>query len=208
MTRDVELDVPALIREAKKGNLHGLGPLLKAMRPILKHIAWNELPREFSNQLPASDLVQDALLSALRDIGKFHGATEDELFAWLVGILRHVTSDAIKFLIAAKRDCRRNMSINHDLGRLEPIDTHTPSPTQRASHKEEAMFLANGIGQLPKQEQQLVWWLLDGKEPGQIAEELAIRSAAVYKRLARAVELLCGIMVAGKVVESRRGAVV
>src|SRR5437016_2797878 len=103
--------VCALVHEAKEGNRGALGSLLTEIRPWIWEAAAKRTPRSLWNWLDPSDLAQEACLHVVAQFQGFRGDTEEELYTWLGKIVHHVVYDAIRRLRAAKRDCRRNVSL-------------------------------------------------------------------------------------------------
>src|SRR5205085_1077605 len=117
----------ACIQQAKNGNLNALGPLLESTRSILSTKLRLAVPHHLRNLFRDSDLFQAAMLGVLEKIGSFRGDTEEAFFSWLDAIARHITFDAIRHLLAAKRDCRREESLGKESAALLP-DRRYPGP--------------------------------------------------------------------------------
>src|SRR5262245_54559198 len=75
------------IEEARQGNQQALGGLLEACRPYLLLIANEELDADLRAKIAPSDLVQETLLRAQQEFGRFKDDGEDRLLAWLRRIL-------------------------------------------------------------------------------------------------------------------------
>ena len=52
--------------------------------------------RHLQSKVDESDIVQEATLRASRDIAQFHGATEQELAAWLRSVMTHVIANTYR----------------------------------------------------------------------------------------------------------------
>src|SRR6516165_3274940 len=75
---DAERWLPA----AQAGSKEALAQMLEACRGYLLLIATQELDPALRAKGGASDLVQETILEAFRDFGRFQGG-EEELLAWL-----------------------------------------------------------------------------------------------------------------------------
>ncbi|MCA9170425.1 MAG: sigma-70 family RNA polymerase sigma factor, partial [Planctomycetales bacterium] len=71
------------------------------------------MDRKLRSRLGASDLVQETLLEAHRDLEQFRGATEREFVSWLRQILANSLRRAVEqHVFAVKRDVRRDISLD------------------------------------------------------------------------------------------------
>src|SRR5262249_7844950 len=71
------------LAEARAGLTEALGELLQECRNYLLLLANQKCDPDLSAKVSPSDLVQETFLEAQRDFGQFHGASEEELRAWL-----------------------------------------------------------------------------------------------------------------------------
>lgn len=134
---------------------------LERFRDYLRLLAEMHLDRRLQAKLDASDVVQQTLLEAHRDIDKFRGQTDEELAAWLRQALVHNLANAARDFARAKRDVRRERSlqdsIDHSSCRLEAwLASGDSSPSQRADRNEQLGLLANAMAELPPAQQEVV----------------------------------------------------
>jgi RNA polymerase sigma-70 factor (ECF subfamily) len=73
-------------------------------RPYLKTLAAVEFPEFLQSRVDDSDLVQDSLLKACRELSTFRGTTEAELKTWLVQIMRNQLTDLVRHHGRQQRD--------------------------------------------------------------------------------------------------------
>ena len=97
------------------------------------------------SRIEASDLVQQTLLEACQQQNRFRGQTDGELAAWLKQMLIHNLADGLRGCERAKRDVRRQRSleasIEDSFSRAEDwLAAIQSSPSQQAIRIEE--FLA------------------------------------------------------------------
>ena len=100
----------------------------------------------------ASDLVQDTFLDGHRHFHRFKGETEEELLAWLRGILLNNLSNFDRhYRETAKRRiaCERPFEAARRSGRGQPRADATPSPSWNAVAREETDSLERAIVRLP-----------------------------------------------------------
>ena len=108
---------------ARAGDAEALGRVLESCRDYLLIVAERGLDADLAAKGGASDLVQETLLGAYRDIAAFHGRTRAELLAWLRKILRNNLADlrrryrgTRKRRIALERPDRRLLAGRHPRG--------------------------------------------------------------------------------------------
>ena len=75
-------DLTEAFRQARQGNNDALGRLLERHQDYVKLLARLQSDRLLQGKLDASDLVQETLMQALREIAIFRGQTEREFTAW------------------------------------------------------------------------------------------------------------------------------
>jgi len=191
MAEKPEIDAAACIREAKKGNLNALDPLLGSMRAELLEFvrhAFRNRPRGIGD----SDLTQQTLLTALQHFDNFRGETEEALFAWLSKIALNLGLGAVRIMVTRKRTYRP-ASPSEQKAIQDYPDRKTPDPGKDALNREEVRLISRAIGFLPKEEEDLIRMHMRGKPIATIADKRGISPAAVYKRLMRAEHQLLAI---------------
>ncbi|HEV3236222.1 MAG TPA: RNA polymerase sigma factor [Gemmataceae bacterium] len=81
-------------------------------RPLLKlQVRQLELDPRLQRRFDSSDLVQDTLFQAIKNVDQFKGRTEEERVAWLRKICRNKAIDRYREETARKGDVRRDQSI-------------------------------------------------------------------------------------------------
>jgi RNA polymerase sigma-70 factor (ECF subfamily) len=159
-------------------------------------------PRHLS-KIEASDLVQQTLLEACQQQNQFRGQSDAELAGWLKQMLVHNLADALRGGERAKRDVRRERSleasIEDSFSRAEDwLAATQSSPSQQAIRIEELLRLADGLAQLPDdQRESVVLHHLQGWSLAQMAEHLGRSESAVAGLLHRGLKKLRGLMAEG-----------
>lgn len=184
-------DLGDLIRRARGGDGAALDELLRLARPLLRRIAQRRLGRRLMGRLDPSDIVQQTLLEAHRDIGRFQGGGRAELLAWLQCILTRNMASAVRtHLFVQRRAVGRELPLDDSQGgggvvrrRLALDQT---SPSQRLLRNEKVLRLLHLLGQLPADQRQAVRLRhLEGytlEEIAQIMERTPMAAASLIKR--------------------------
>jgi RNA polymerase sigma-70 factor (ECF subfamily) len=123
--------------------------------PWLKLLVRMQIGSQFHGKFSASDIVQQTLLEACRDLPQFRGQTEAELLAWLRQVLAHVLSHELRrYRGTQQRDVQREVSIEESLTRSSQKLAHLladsgTSPSGRAIQHEQEVLLADVLARLP-----------------------------------------------------------
>ncbi|MEM7315225.1 MAG: sigma-70 family RNA polymerase sigma factor, partial [Planctomycetota bacterium] len=173
--RDTSEQLVELIVRAREGSADAMGELVESCRPYLLLIANQELDRGLQAKLGASDIVQETLLQARRDIATFKGNSQKELIAWLRQILLHEVTDTRRhFYDTVKRDARREQAMPNDHSILEhpaEFSSRRLTPSSEATVREEAIALRAAIATMPPESIEVIklrnWRQLSWPEIGQ-----------------------------------------
>ncbi|HZY83424.1 MAG TPA: sigma-70 family RNA polymerase sigma factor [Gemmataceae bacterium] len=144
-----------LLQEARAGDGATLGRLLEQYRRYLALIANVQIGQRLRGKVDASDLVQETFLEAHRNFGRFRGTSEGELVRWLRQIMAANLADLLRrYLGTQGRDVRLEREIEDAFDRSSVLLDRGlvalgPSPSQLASHREQAVLLADALGELP-----------------------------------------------------------
>ena len=145
--------VQSLLSSAKRGDRQSIGELLSQYRTYLTLLGAAQFRQRLRPRVSPSDIVQDVMLRAHCHFGQFRGHTEPELLAWLREILLNSLARFVEqHLHAAKRDIRREISLDHfadsavDLPRHDLPDV---SPAAQRDELEQAEVVGELLEQLP-----------------------------------------------------------
>jgi len=177
--------VPKLMELARCGDTAALGQLL-------------QLDRRLRRRVNPSDLVQDTMLAAHCDFGKFQGCSEGELLAWLRQILINCLHHVIETHLRAKmRDMRREVSVEQ-IGVVldrsacnfnQMLADRGPSPSAPLLQRERAVALADQLARLPAQYRDvIVLRNLQGLSFAEVADRMDRKPGAVRMLWLRAIE--------------------
>jgi len=190
--------VETLLEEARQGEAETLGQLLQLYRNYLTILAATQLDRRLRRRMNPSDLVQETMLAAHRDFGKFRGGSEREFLAWLRQILINCLHHAIETHLRAKmRDVRCEVSIEQmstaldrsaaNLGQM--LADPGPSPSVCVRRRERAVMLADQLAKLrPQYRDVIVLRNLQGLSFEEVAQRMNRKSGSVRMLWLRAIE--------------------
>src|SRR5271165_686716 len=148
-------DPEQLMDLARAGNGAALGQLLELYRSYLGLLARLQIGRRLQGKVDAADLVQDTFLEAHRHFPEFRGVSEAELVSWLRQILAGLLGNLVRrYLGAKRRDVRLERELVDELDRSsrvldQNLAAPQSTPSQRAARREQAVLLADALGQLP-----------------------------------------------------------
>jgi len=146
------------------------------------------------------DLVQEALIEAVKDIGDFTYSSKGDFLCWLSKIVENTIRDNVDRIHAAKRDVRRQVSLDKMAERTDrlhadaglPVVTTTPSVV--LSLREELDRLERAMDRLkPQYREVLVLAKIEGLSCKEIAARQNKRPAAVAMSLSRAIVAVTNI---------------
>jgi RNA polymerase sigma-70 factor (ECF subfamily) len=104
--------VSALIEGARRGDAQARDRLFALCRTYLGFLARSQVESSLRMKVDASDLVQETMLEAFRDFGRFAGSSQEEWLAWLRRILAHNAADFVRrYRGTAKRQARREVPL-------------------------------------------------------------------------------------------------
>ena len=130
---------------------------LERFRRYLLILAEAELAPRLRVKESPSDIVQQSLLEAHRDLPSFRGRSDAELVGWLKTILARNLLNVARHFRTAKCDIRLEQSLPESLeqssARLDQwLSIDQSSPSQRAERNERVVALADALALLLDQE--------------------------------------------------------
>jgi RNA polymerase sigma-70 factor (ECF subfamily) len=186
--------VDCLLNPARAGSTEALGQILNTCRQYLLLVANRELDSDLQAKVGPSDVVQDTLLEAQKDFGRFHGTTQGEVFAWVRRILLHNIANLREhYRGTRKRDISREVPLADflDSSAADGLVDQTPSPSKQVLARESHEELRRAVAQLPQQYQEAL--RLRHQENcsfEEIGRHMGRSAEAARKLWARAVEQL------------------
>ncbi len=179
-----------LLRAAQTGSREATGELIERFRPYLLLIANQDLGVETQQKVAASDIVQDAMLSAQLAIDQFRGETVDELRGWLRQIvLNDILETERRYHGTAKRKVRREVALADQQSGHRPVAELTSpetTPTSRMMIREEAEALHRAMNRLSPEYRTVIelrnWQDLSFAEIGQRMNRSAEAARKLWSR--------------------------
>lgn len=144
-----------LLAACRAGNAEAAGRLLEKYRSLLRLLADQELGARLKAKVDASDVVQQAMLEAIRGLPGFLGASEPEWEAWLRRILaRRISHEVRRHRGTLMRGAANEISIDQSLAQSSQrlgamLRGDQTSPSQRAIGNERAAAVAEVLDRLP-----------------------------------------------------------
>ena len=156
-----ECPFDAGITAAHEGSSEALGSLFAACRDYLLVVANRELPADVRVKVAASDLVQETLLAAQQEFGRFEGRDKTELLAWLRHILlRQLSIFDRRYRRTSKRELNREVPLDGFSSVIGPgvglATGRTKSPSQIAAAREDREAIERALATLPTDYRQVL----------------------------------------------------
>ena len=197
MSTGVEVATEKLLGMASKGSTLALGQILERYRNYLGLLARVQIGRRLQGKVDAADLVQETFLEATRHFAHFRGTTEAAFVHWLRQILAARLVDLIRCYLGARcRDIRLERQLEGELERSSHLldgglVSSRSSPSKQASRREQAVALADALGQLPGDYREvLVLHHLEGCTFPEVARHMGRSVDSVEKLWVRALARL------------------
>ncbi len=174
----------------------GRGCDLERYRHYLRLLAQAQLDPVLQGKLDVSGIVQQTLLEAHQALPASGTDETDHLAAWLRRILANNLTDQIRKLRTAKRDVRREQSLNAALdassARLASwLAADQSSPSQKLQRDEQLLQLADAVAALPDaQRQAIVLHYWQGQSLAEIGRQVGRSRPAVAGLLQRGLKKL------------------
>jgi RNA polymerase sigma-70 factor (ECF subfamily) len=182
-----------LLAHARAGDEVALGQLLELYRAYLTLLARVQIGCRLQGKADPADMVQETFLEATRHFARFRGETEPELTAWLRQILAGCLSHLIRrYQGTQARDIRLERALEDDLDlSSRTVDraliAEQSTPSQRASHREQAVLLADALDRLtPDYREVILLRHLEGLTFPEVAARLGRSLDSVEKLQVRA----------------------
>ena len=186
-----------LLASARSGEVDARGRLLEVYRNYLELLARLQIDARLRDKVDPADVVQETFLRAHRVFEQFRGSTEAELMAWLRKILASRLTDIMRqYLGTRQRDVRLERRLGEQLDRSSRVLDAAllaggSSPSQQVARREQALLLADALGKLSADYQEvIVLRHLEGLTFSQVAERMGRSPGSVEKLWMRALARL------------------
>lgn len=148
-------DPDRFLAAARTGDREARGQLLELYRAYLTLLARLEIDRRLQGKADPADLVQETFLEAHRDFAQFRGNSEKEFLSWLRQVLLSNLANLVRHYLGTQgRDVRLERALAVELDESSRaldggLIARQSSPSQQAVRREQAVILADALGQLP-----------------------------------------------------------
>ncbi len=192
--------IETLIQSARRGDESALTELFGRYQNYLRLLAAGQLRARLRVRASESDVVQETLLRATQEFGKFRGNAGGEFVVWLRTILHSRLQHLVEqHVLAQRRDVRREVAIAAGDNALEQstrrlasvlVDRH-PAPPQQVAAAESAVAVAEALSALPPDYREvLMLRSVEGLAFADVADIMGRSSGAVRMLWLRAIERL------------------
>ncbi|MBI5820657.1 MAG: sigma-70 family RNA polymerase sigma factor [Verrucomicrobia bacterium] len=162
MATSNDIPVADLLARARTGDEQAANDLFARCRNYLAVVARAQVESWLRAKADASDIVQETLVEANRDLRQFRGTTEAEWLAWLRQILSRNAADFVRrYRGTEKRQQRLEVPLAPPPGHsslaagLEPRD-NGETPTQEIMRLEREIQVADAIMRLEPDHQEII----------------------------------------------------
>jgi RNA polymerase sigma-70 factor (ECF subfamily) len=178
----------ALLEKARAGDGQAMSQVFEQYRrrlAVLVHFKLSPRARGFSE---VEDVVQETLLRAFRDVGRFTYQSPGSFLRWLSSIADHVIVDRVRYL-GRERRAGEEVPFRSESNPLgpEPADTRTPS--RLFAQQEAVERLLARLEALPENYREVILLAkIEGLTTQEMAERLGKPREAVALLVFRAVK--------------------
>lgn len=182
-----------LLDAFREGRAQAGEELLRRHLSWLKLLARLEIDTRYRGKFDESDVAQQVMLEAVRDIPQFRGRTEAEFATWLRRILAHVLAHEFRrYRGTQKRDITQEVSLEqtlqHSSQRLgDVLAASVSSPSHQLLRNEQELLLADVLSRLPEDYREVILLRnLEGLSHDDVAERMGRGVGAVRMLWVRA----------------------
>ena len=182
-----------LLAELRDGDAEARATILARYQAWLHVLAAAQIGGRYRGKFDVSDIVQQTLLEACRDLPKFRGGSEAELLAWLRQVLAHVLAHEFRrYAGTQQRDVAREVSLEQSLAQSSQrlgdlLAAPGSSPSQQAVRHEQEVMLAEVLARLPDDYREvLILRNLEGLSHEEVAQRMGRSPGAVRMLWVRA----------------------
>jgi RNA polymerase sigma-70 factor (ECF subfamily) len=174
--------------------------VLEEFRAYLETLTFIQIDPRLRSKFGLSDVVQETLLEAYRDLERIRALDPDSRKRWLRRMLVNNLLETVERWRAGRRDARLEQSLEaaaqESSCRLRNwLVAEDTSPSERAAGEEEALRLLEALAQLDvRQREALIQQKYHGRTLAEIAEHLGCTVGAVAGLQARGLERLRRIL--------------
>ena len=188
----------SLIAAAQNGDPEAVDRLVHAHLPAIRAYVRLNVNEALRARESCSDLVQSVCREVLGDLGGFRYRGEQSFHSWLFLLVLHKIRDRQRYLLAEKRDPRREApppDLSGSAAGLATLYASVASPSQVAMAHEQLERIERAFDQMPpKYRPVLTLSRLMGLSTAEIAAETGQTHTAVSTQLARGLVMLSHLL--------------
>jgi len=191
-------DVESLVARATSGDQHSLAELLGYYRPRLRNMVAFRMDKHLQGRVDPSDVLQEVFLELADKLDEFK-TRKMSFFVWIrLVTIERVLRTHREHLTTQKRDARRELSIDHQLGSDATsmsialgLLANVSSVGDRAARAEQQAALLKLLGKMdPTDREVIALRVFEGLSNGEAAETLELTKQTASKRFIRAMRRL------------------
>lgn len=176
-----------------------LNRLFSQHRDYLKRVVKLRMDRQTQRRVDASDVVQDTLVEALRQVDEFVKNPVMPVRLWLrkLAVGRLVMAQR-HHLGAQKRSVRREVNLpeQSSLSIAQQLVAGIASPSMASSRKEISRIVREAVSQLPENDREIILLqVFEGLTSTEAAQVLEIEPTAIRQRYGRALLRLRDLLI-------------
>lgn len=159
---DETVESLALIRNAQAGDLKAYERLFERYYSDIQRKARQRLGAGLRREVDSCDVVNEAMIEAIRSFDRFEVRSKPAFLAWLYRIVENRIRNIKQRVNAIKRDRGLEVALDHiqdavSTGRLvlEPVDERSP-PDEQAIEREEAALVRKCLEQLDERQRSVI----------------------------------------------------
>ena len=177
-----------LLRAARGGSNEARWLVVDMFRKLMLTVANDRVDRDMMPREAASDVVQNTIIEAQRDLSGFDGGSEAEMRAWLRKILIRNIATSRDRNLALKRDVSRERPIPTGLDGAPAIADEAPSVSSQVVRRELTEALEETLKELkPHYREVIVLRNQEGLPYDEIARRMGRSEESTRKLWSRAV---------------------
>lgn len=179
-----------LVERVKQGDHDAFSRLFEKYRSRLAVLIHYKLGPGLRRDADVDDVLQETLLRAYRDIGKFDYRAPGSFMSWLARIADHVIADMAR---AQKRQKRagEHVPFRSESNPAGPEPAHTQTPSRIFTENESLGRLIELLDRLHEDDRQIILEIkVEGMTTSEVARRYSVANNAVSLALHRAIRRL------------------
>jgi len=153
-------DFDVILARAKSGDSEAMGQLFEVCQKYLLLIANQDLNPKVLQKFGASDVVQQTMLIANRQLPSFRGSTKGEFLAWMKRIvINECRGTTRRYAATAKRSVSKERPVASGTGCDQTdFDLRDPhlTPSTQASSEEQTALMQEALSELVPQDREVI----------------------------------------------------